>query len=190
MKSDLRIQEIIAGCLQEKPLYQRALVDQFSGLLYVICYRYIGNVHGSQDALQECLTKIFLNLSSYNSQKGTFESWASTITIRHCLNMLNAQKSREMTLETYTKEPLVSDLEEEIMATIHSDQLMEFVAELPCLYRTIFNMAALDGYSHKEFAEALNLTVINSRTMLKRARKLLQEKITSQIKNESWVNTI
>jgi len=184
------IKEILVGCLKGKTKYQRALVDNYAGLLYVVCYRYLGNAPAAQDAMQESLSLIFLNLAKYKTEKGKFESWASTIAIRYCLGRLAKNRSRTKTLMEVTKDPKVSDLEKEMISSLNADHLMELVAELEEPQRSVFNMAAIDGYTHKEIAKELNLTEINCRTLLKRARRILRDKINSQIKRESWVNTI
>lgn len=190
MKKEYNIQEIITGCLQGNPIFQRALVDQYSGLLYVICYRYLGEETISQDALQESLTIIFQNLTKYSREKGSFKAWASTITIRYCLGRLAKKKSRIRTLIAVTSEPNISNLEKEMIASLTADQLMILVGGLSEPHRSVFNLSAIDGYTHKEISKELNMTEVNSRTLLRRARKMLQDKIISQNKNEAWVNMI
>jgi len=192
LNKTIDIQEIIAGCLRSQSRYQRALVDRYSGLLYVICNRYLGDSFSAQDALQDSLMRIFEKLSSYDAAKGNFESWASTVTIRVCLGKLRANKrSKEFKLIYHSNQETGSaDLEKEMMANINKDQLLEIVACLPGSQRTVFNLAAIDGYSHKEIAEELKITEINSRSILRRARTFLKEQIAQQNNRESWVNTI
>ncbi len=190
MESRHNIQEILAGCLLSQPVHQRALVDGYSGLLYVICNRYLGDVHAAQDALQESWSLIFRKLHTYDSTKGKFEPWISTLTIRHCLNILAKKKMKVIELKATTIIGTEQDLQKQIISNLDTDQLLGLVAELPDNYRTVFNMVVIDGYSHKEIATALNITIINSRARLKRAKSLLKVKINSLNKNESWVNAI
>lgn len=190
MNKQFDIQEIIKGCKRFERQFQKALVDECSGLLYVISNRYLGNPLDAQDATQECLALIFKNIKSYDCNKGAFESWISTITIRHCLNRLSKKKTKVSHPLPIGNEHHVSDFENEMLSRLNKAQILKLVSELPDSYRIVFNMAAIDGYSHREIAKALNLTEINSRTLLNRARKILQTKIMTINKHESWVNTI
>ena len=190
MKSKYNIQEIIAGCLRLQSVYQRALVDNYSGLLYVICNRYLGDIHAAQDALQESWSLIFRNLATYDMAKGDFEPWASTVTIRHCLNLLAKKRVKIVELKTSTVNGSEQDLQIQIISNMSADHLLELVAKLPENLRTVFNMTVIDGYSHKEVAAALDITVINSRARLNRAKSILKDSINALNKNESWVNAI
>lgn len=190
MKARYNIQEIIAGCLRSQSVYQRALVDDYSGLLFVICNRYLGDVHAAQDALQESWSLIFRNLSTFDISKGQFEPWASTVAIRHCLNILAKKRVKLVELKTTTVNGREQDLQIQIISNMNADHLLELVAQLPENLRTVFNMTVIDGYSHKEAAKALNITVINSRARLNRAKNILKDSINALNKNESWVNAI
>jgi len=190
LKKRYDIQEIIAGCLQSQSVYQRALVDDYSGLLYVICNRYLGDVHASQDALQESWALIFRKLSTFDISRGKFEPWASTVTIRHCFNVLAKKRVKVVELKTTTVNGREQDLENQIISNLSTDHLLNLVAQLPENLRTVFNMTVIDGYSHKEVAETLDITVINSRARLNRAKNLLKDRINELNKKESWVNAI
>ncbi len=190
LNSKYNIQEIIAGCLRSQSVYQRALVDDYSGLLYVICNRYLGDVHAAQDALQESWSLIFRNLATFDISKGEFEPWASTVTIRHCLNILAKKRVKVVELKTTTVNGKEQDLQMQIISSMSADHLLELVARLPENLRTVFNMIVIDGYSHKEVASALDITVINSRARLNRARSILKDRINALTKKESWINAI
>lgn len=190
MKPKYNIEETIVGCLRSSRVHQRALVDTYSGLLYVICNRYLGDAHAAQDTVQEAWTQIFRKLDTYDSTKGKFESWASTIAIRKCLNKLAKKKLKVVELAVTGESGTTQDFQKQMMSHLNTDQLMELVAELPDSYRTVFNMVVIDGYSHKEIAEIIGINITNSRARLNRARNLLKNKINSLNNNESWVNTI
>lgn len=190
MKNTFDIQETLAGCLRDNRVHQRALVDNYSGLLYVICNRYLGDAHLAQDAVQESWSLIFKNLDKYDSTKGKFESWASKISIRQCLNNLAKKKLKIVDFTATSVGETSSDLQKQMMSRLNANQLTALVTELPESYRTVFNMVVIDGYTHKEIADLLNLTVVNSRARLNRARNILKEKINSLNNTDSWVNTI
>lgn len=190
MKNSYNIQEIIDGCLRSQSVYQRALVDDYSGLLYVICNRYLGDAHAAQDALQESWSLIFRKLSTFDFSKGEFEPWASTITIRHCLNILAKKRVKVVELKTTTVNGREQDLQIQLISNMNADHLLELVARLPENLRTVFNMIVIDEYAHKEVAAALDITVVNSRARLNRAKKMLKANINALNKKESWVNAI
>lgn len=189
MKNNYDIKEIIKGCLQEKQHYQRALVDQYSGLLHVICQRYIGESNSAKDALQDTLLRIFRNLNTYQEDKGTFEAWISTIAIRQCLTLLKKNKLDVVPLEAAASDTSY-DIEADILSNYDIDFLVALINELPTIYKSVFNLVAIDGYSHKEAAELLDIPIGTSRVRLKRAKSLLKDKVLLIQKNESWVNTI
>lgn len=189
MNKLVNIQEIVNGCLRSDRKQQKALVEHFSGLLYVICNRYLGNAHDAQDATQESLALIFRNIKSYDKAKGEFKPWATTITIRHCLNKLTKRKSKNLNLVPIGRAHVVSDFEEEMLSAFSQAQLLDLVLHLPEGYRIVFNMAAIDGHTHKEISTLLKITENNSRIILNRARKILQSKIIKINRSESWVNT-
>lgn len=183
------IQEIIKGCLRSEPLYQRALVDQYSGLLYVICHRYLGDAESAKDTMQDSLIRIFQNLNKYKESKGTFESWISTIAIRLCLTKLKRKKLILVPLD-HKDADTSYDIEEDILANYDIDFLVKMIADLPDIYKAVFNLVAIDGYSHKEVSQLLDMPLGTSRARLNRAKKILKDKVLIIQKNESWVNTI
>ena len=189
MKHNYNIQEIISGCLRSEPLYQRALVDQYSGLLYVICKRYLGDTESAKDIMQDSLIRIFQNLNKYQDSKGAFESWISTITIRQCLTKLKKKKLNMVPLD-HKDADTSYDIEEDILSNYDIDFLVNMIAELPDIYKAVFNLIAIDGYSHKEVSDLLGITLGTSRARLNRAKKILKDKVLIIQKNESWVNTI
>jgi len=183
------IQEIITGCLKEQPKYQRVLVEKYSGLLYSICLRYMKDQGFANDCLQESLMRIFQNLDKYSFKKGSFEAWITTITIRHCLSKLSKKKLTIISTDEIQANSNHT-LETDFLDAFETELLMDMIADLPDGYRSVFNLAAIDGYSHKEISELLGIQIVASRTRLNRAKKILREKVLLLKKNESWVNTI
>jgi len=189
LKKTYNIQDIIKGCLRSKPVYQRALVDQYSGLLFVICQRYLGNAESAKDALQDSLIRIFQNLDKYQESKGAFESWISTITIRQCLTKMSKKKLSLVPLD-HPASDASYDIEADILSNYDIDFLVDMISDLPEIYKSVFNLVAIDGYSHKEVSELLGIPLGTSRARLNRAKKILKDKVLTIQKNESWVNTI
>lgn len=158
--------------------------------MYAICHRYLKNSEDAKDALQECFMRIFQNLGKYSFDKGSFEKWITTITIRHCLTKLDRKKISIVSSEDISNYQKSYDIESEILDKCDRMHLTKLISDLPDGYRAVFNLAAIDGHSHKKIAELLGINVLTSRVRLNRAKKILRERVISFKKNESWVNTI
>ncbi len=190
MKSKFNIQKVISGCLKHDPKSQKLLVEQYSGMLYVICYRYLKNVEDARDNLQECLMRIFRYLEKFDRDKASFETWITTITIRHCLGKLAKKRLDVLPIDDLTGGAMSHYVDADILDGFDHEYLIDLIAELPENYRTVFNLAAIDGYSHKEIGELLGISVGSSRVTLNRAKSILKERVLKLKESELWVNTI
>ena len=181
---------MIEGCCQNNPQSQRALVNQFSGLIYIICKRYLKNESDVKDAMQESLLRIFKNISKFDSRKGELKAWISTISIRHCLSEL---KKKKLEVISFDKVEYLNDsalVDADIMDKFNEDDLVEMISQLPDMYRIIFNLAEIDGYSHKEISSILNISITASRSRLNRAKNILKKKFKTSINSKTWVRSI
>lgn len=190
MTNDQNIHEsILLGCLKKQPKSQRALVDTYSSYLFATCKRYLNEDEAARDIVQESLIKIFHNLESYDRSKATFKSWITTITIRLCLSKLHKNRFVIVSID----EDLDSDMslvDTGQLDNMETGYLLEMIRELPDGYREVFNMFAIDGYTHADIAELLDITTDVSRARLVRARKKLKAKIEKLNKEELWVKSI
>ena len=134
-----------------------------------VCRRYIVQPEVAEEILSTAYLKIFSKLHTY-SHDGSFEGWLKRIVVRTCLSHLRAQKD----LFDWEWE---GDLAATPTVDHNSDHLMALVRQLPTGYRTVFNLYAIEGYSHKEIAEALNISEGASKSQLSKARKKLQEQL-------------
>jgi len=117
------------------------------------------------------LVKIFKNLEKFDKDKGDFKSWITTITIRLCLTKLKKKKLKVLSIDDYLETDSLVSVDQLALDNMHTSYLIQVIKELPDGYREVFNMAAIDGYSHAEIAEQLNITEQVSRARLSRARK-------------------
>ncbi len=190
MSKKYTIQEILDGCRQKQAKYQRALVDTYAGYLHSTCRRYMNDDSSTKDLVQESMIRIFGNLEKYDPKKGNFKGWITTITIRLCLNKLKEKNLLVLGLDNHPGADFVTNESQLVLDKMQTDFLLEMIKELPDGYRTVFNMAAIDGFSHSEIADFLNITELSSRTRLSRARRILRHKINNLSKQELWVNSI
>jgi len=169
--------KILEQCQENIASAQRALVDIYSGRLLTICIRYLSNPEIAKDALQDSWVDIFQNIEKFDYNIASFSTWATRITINRSLKYLR-QKSpiSELNLESTNA---VFTIRNEGPENLAKDDLLNLVKKLPELYRIVFNLFVIDGYSHKEISKMLNISAESSRSRLSRARQMLKSQIVS-----------
>ncbi len=174
MPEEKRLTEIIELCKENDRKAQRTLYDLFSKKMFVVCLRYSSDYSDAEDMLQEGFIKIFKKIDKYN-HSGSFPAWMSRLISNNCIDIIRKKpnlyaitEGHENTLETYNTNAIDKLIGEDIVNLIQS---------LPTGYRTIFNMYVVEGYSHKEIAEKLDISAGTSKSQLNRARKVLQKKL-------------
>ncbi|MCX6233052.1 MAG: sigma-70 family RNA polymerase sigma factor [Bacteroidetes bacterium] len=175
------INTIIAGCLNKKRSAQQLLYKRYEGLMFGICLRYIGNKVDAEDVLQEGFVKIFMNIEKYRNE-GSFEGWMRKIMINSALTYLR-NKVKVVFITQQTDIP--DDHHEEIYAEvdIQPSELMKIVRSLPEGSRMVFNLYAIEEYSHKEISVMLGISESTSKSQLSRARKIIAYSIEKLKKN-------
>ncbi len=168
-------QELIQGCVAARPKAQKALFDIYAPKLYVLCLRYIKDQMRAQDVLQDTFVKIFANIGHYKSE-GAFEGWLKKIAVNTCLDQLRKDKKllTDVSLDDVSHKLAHQDYSvEKLMA----DDLLKLVQALPDGYRTVFNLFAIEGYSHQEISVQLGISESTSKTQYLRARAYLKDRI-------------
>lgn len=169
-----RESELIEGCKRKNRSAQKTLYEQLSGKMFSLCCRYVKDKMEAEDVLVTSFTKIFERISQFKGE-GSFEGWVRKIVVNESLSYLRKNKSMylETDLAAANYEPNLVSLGNELEA----EDLLKLVAELPPGYRIVFNLYAIDGYSHKEIAEQLGINENTSKSQLSRARSHLQAKL-------------
>ena len=168
--------ELIKGCIQRKRDAQKRLYDTYAPAMYPLCCRYMKNATEAEDVLVMAFTKILDKIDQYKGQ-GSFEGWVRRIVINEALAHLRSQ--RQMFVVTELEEAEVTETVS-MNDHLHEEDLLEMVRQLPAGYRSVFNMYAIDGYSHKEIAEQLGISENTSKSQLSRARVFLQKLLISK----------
>ncbi len=166
--------EILKGCLSNKRQAQEALYKKYSGVLFGVSVRYTKDYSAAEDVLQESFVKIFTNISSYKG-KGAFVAWMRKIVINTALEKY--RKQFQMYFVDDIEDITETVIAEDIYSKLDAEDLLKLVASLPPAYKVVFNLYAIDGYSHKEIAEKLGISIGTSKSNLSRARKILQAKV-------------
>ena len=143
--------------------------------MFPLCIRYIGNREMAEDVLQDGFITLFTKLRDYKGD-GSFDGWARKIFVNTALMSLRKKDALKMSEDLEAIRGMKDDLPSQNQ-NIGYKELMELVMELPPGFRTVFNMYAIEGYSHKEISDTLGISETTSRTQLSRARIWLQNKI-------------
>lgn len=157
------------------PRAQKHIYDQLSGKMYAVCLRYMGDREAARDILQDGFITLFTKLESYSGE-GSFEGWARRIFVNTALMSLRKKDALKESEDVDAARNITSG-EPGAIEKIGAAELLKMIEALPPGFRTVFNMYVIEGYSHKEIAEALGVSETTSRSQLQRARALLQSKI-------------
>ncbi len=172
MANSLNLNQIIDLCLKGDREAQHKLFKTYSGLMFSICRRYTNNIHEAEDMLQEGFIRVFNYLHSFE-KSGSFEGWMKKIFINNALRSIS-KKSFSHEMNGYEQLPDEA-VEPSIISRLSEEKILELIAKLPEGYRMVFNLYALEGYSHKEIAEMLGTKESTSRSQLVKARRMLQD---------------
>lgn len=170
--------ELIALCKKGDRAAQKALYDRLAPRMFPLCIRYVGDRMVAEDILQEGFVTLFTRLDSYKGE-GSFEGWARRIFVTTALMNLRKKDALKMSDDLEAARGLKTDMTSQTQSLGYKE-LMTLIMTLPPGFRTVFNMYAIEGFSHKEIAEMLGITETTSRTQLSRARVWLQNKIKEQ----------
>ena len=168
-------QQLIESCIKGDRASQKVVYDRLASRMLPLCMRYVGDREQAMDILQDGFVTLFTQLKQYKGD-GSFEGWARKIFVNTALMSLRKKDALKMSEELDAVRGMRTDTPTQGQNIGYKD-LMKLVTELPDGYRTIFNMYAIEGYSHKEIGEMLGITETTSRTQLSRARIWLQNKI-------------
>lgn len=167
--------ELIKGVLKRERVAQQQLFDLYASKMYTLCYRYVRDPMEAEDILVMAFAKIFERIEQFKGE-GSFEGWIRRVMVNEALTHL--RKARTMYVETdlgqADREPDYTKLADHLEA----EDLLNMIQHLPAGYRVVFNMYAIDGYSHKEIAEHLGISENTSKSQLSRARTFLQKMLT------------
>ena len=167
-------QELIQGCIKEDKRCQKELFRRYAGRLLGICLRYARHRLEAEDILQDAFIKIFDKIASFEG-KGSLEGWLRRIVVNTALK--NYQKLSFQQEQIGLGEELDIPIDPVIYADLQEAELLNLIARLPDGYRVVFNLYAIEGYSHREIANTLEIKESTSRSQLVKARKLLQNMI-------------
>ncbi len=178
--------ELIRRCRKLEPRAQRKMVDMYSDFLFHICRRYLRDESLAKDCLQESWIQILWNLDKYNDN-GRLKPWIATVTINKCKDILKKHK------RWHTEEILENRGGQEdnyVYEVMDRESVDAFLSLLPDRPRMVLNMYLIEGYSHKEIADILEISVGSSRSILSRTLQKLRQAFPEPIETLDNVKLI
>lgn len=167
--------EMLEGCKENKNAAQKHLFDRYARIMTGVCMRYADTYAEAQDIVQDGFIKVFKKIGTF-SGTGSLEGWIRRIMVNTSLDYLRSIKNERFNVSVNDVEYMLKE-KQEIVASMQADDLLAIVRTLPTGYRTVFNMYAIEGYSHKEIGELLKISENTSKSQYSRARTLLQKKL-------------
>ncbi|MCW5915605.1 MAG: RNA polymerase sigma factor [Chitinophagaceae bacterium] len=166
-------EQMIQGCRENLPGAQKSLYKRHSAKMLGVCYRYARNQADAEDMLQEGFMKVFSQIHQFKGE-GSLEGWVRTIMVHTCINHLKKNKKfAESVSLAYAEEVRIRDYS--IPSLLQAKQVVECIRMLPLGYRTVLNLYAIEGFSHKEIGAILEIGESTSRSQYTRAKSLLEE---------------
>ena len=177
--------EIIKGCIKQDRASQKALYEMLYGKMMGVCLRYARNRDEAKDMLQEGFIKVFSNIRSF-ANAGSFEGWVRRIIVNTAIDHLRKNKHEYLIVSTVRATDTADRADEcendDFLASISKEDILKAVQQLTPAYRTVFNLYVIEGYSHKQIAEVLEISEGTSKSNLAKARFNLKKNLLHLIK--------
>jgi len=183
MNTDINLNRMWEGCLQNDRKQQEALYRALAPKMLAVCMRYANDRDEAQDILQEGFIKMFNNVHKYRGD-GNLEGWIRRIMVHTAISRYRKLKPMVL-VEDMAEEGAMSSASQNAN-NLEVNDLLKLVQQLPQAYRSVFNMYAVEGYSHQEIGNKLGITELLSRTTLYRARNILKEKLSQLTSREQY----
>lgn len=168
-------QKILNDLKKGKSYASAKVYDAYERYWFRVCLRYARNRSEAQDLMQVGVSKVFQSIHTFNAEKASFKTWSTTVIIRESIHFLK----KHLWQQTFTDIEIIENnvLQPKIFEQLRTKEIIQVIQDLPSGYRMIFNLYEIEGYSHKEIADLLDITVGTSKSQLFKAKKMLQTKI-------------
>lgn len=167
--------ELVQRCLKGDASAQKQFYDRFARRMLGVCYRYVQNLHEAEDVLQEGYIRAFRYLKDYRGQ-GSLEGWLRRIMVTTALNYLKKESHFREELELNAAQQETTGAVD-ILQRLENEEVIKLIKQLSPGYRSVLNLFAIEGYSHKEIGEMLGIGESTSRSQYTRAKQILLKKI-------------
>ncbi|RYY50636.1 MAG: sigma-70 family RNA polymerase sigma factor [Chitinophagaceae bacterium] len=166
-------EQMLAGSIKNNAAAQEELYNRFSPRMLGVCYRFARNREDAEDMLQEGFIKVFTQLHQYRNE-GALEGWIRRIVVHTCINILKKNKKFADSVDIIHAKGL-HIREDMIPSIMQAKQVVECIRILPLGYRTVLNLYAIEGFSHREIGQLLDIEESTSRSQYTRAKAMLED---------------
>ena len=174
-------EKLLKGCKSGNPKAQEALYHHFSPTMFGICLRYGSDYHTAEDILQDGFVKVFKNIRNFKNN-GSLEGWIRRIFVNTAIEYYRKRtRSFRFSPLEVVAEKAVDDVQ---LYNLERDELLSLIQQLPDGYRLVFNLYIIEGFSHQEISERLQINLGTSKSQLARAKKYLRKLIFAQRTSE------
>ncbi len=170
--------DLIKGSIAGDARMQEALYQRYAPKMYAVCLRYAGNNDDAQDLLQEGFIKVFRNLEKFRNE-GSFEGWLRRVFVNTSIE--HYRRKVHLNSITEQEEGRMEDASVSVLDQLAERDIVQLVQELSPGYRAVFNLYVIEGYSHKEIGDMLQISEGTSKSQLARAKALLQKKVAEHL---------
>jgi RNA polymerase sigma factor (sigma-70 family) len=186
MHKNISEEKLIEECIEGNRYAQKMLFEKYRSLMFAICMRYAKNRAEAEDVMIDGFMKIYSSLSEFK-RKGSFEGWLRKIMVNSAINNYrsNLKHYYNSTIDdekSYEIENKIDDFKTNYSA----EYLIKLIQELPDGYRMVFNLYEIEGYSHKEVAEIMSISISTAKTQLFYAKKSLQKRLAKISQEEMY----
>lgn len=168
--------ELIQGCLKKDRRYQEEFYGRYASKMLAVCRRYAKSQGEAEDILHEGFIKAFSKLNRFKGN-GSLEGWVRRIMVNTALESFRKNKNLSLVEEVEDNNEL--KMEAKALTNMSADEILMLIQRLPTGFKVVFNLYAIEGYTHKEIADELGITIGTSKSQLSRARAALQQMIKS-----------
>jgi len=165
-------EELVKGCISKTPTVQRLLFERFSRKMMGVCLRYASRSEEAEDMLQNGFIRVFEKIESFRGT-GSLEGWIRKIIVNESLSYLRKNKALKLNIDIEDAKYMIPG-NSHVAENMNEKDLLKIIQQLPVGFRTVFNMYAIEGYSHKEIAELLGISEGTSKSQYSRAKVHLQ----------------
>ncbi len=184
LRDSVEVRRIVDACAKGDRKVQEALYKSLYSKMLSVCYRYSDRAEDAKDLFQEGFIKVFDKIGRFNFN-GSLEGWIRRIMVNHCIDYYRKQRKSFAMSETLVEANEIPDEDNDANTElIEGKQLLNLIQNLSPVYRTVFNLYVLDGYTHAEIAEELGISEGTSKSNLSKAKRNLKLMIQETVSNE------
>jgi len=172
-------EQIVKGCIEKNAIAQKNLYEKFARKMMGVCLRYCDSTEEAEDVVQNGFISVFENIESFKGT-GSLEGWIRKVVSNCALDQIRKNKKFENNIDLDLVDYQLPSENENVLGQLSVNDLLKIIQQMPTGFRTVFNLYAIEGYTHQEIADQLNISINTSKSQYSRARVYLQKIIIEE----------